>query len=123
MTNIQGKCHCGENTFSVQLKPEYQFICYCNSCRALNSSGHLCGIMLDESNLSRSEKTKTYAYEGGSGNSIILHFCPVCATHLYAYPTAYEGKVVIRANTLNEVHFCSQQSLFIESAFPWDNPK
>ncbi|MCF6766934.1 GFA family protein [Thiotrichales bacterium 19S11-10] len=123
MTNIFGKCHCGKNKFSIQSEPEFQFICYCNSCRVINSGGHLCGIMLDESHLSKASQTETYTYEGGSGNSIILHFCPTCATHLYAYPTAYEDKVVIRANTLEETNFTPQKSLFTESAFPWDGPK
>lgn len=120
MIKQQGQCHCGKNTFFITGSPEFQFVCYCNSCRLLNGSGHLCGILFDSSVFLPSESTQTYTYSGGSGNEITLHFCPTCATHLYAYPSEYQGKVVIRANTLNDAKFKPQQSIFTESAFDWD---
>lgn len=121
MTELVGKCHCGKNKFTIATaKPEFQFICYCNNCRVINSGGHLCGMLFDKDQFSESEDTQTYTYKGGSGNAIVLHFCPTCATHLYAYPTEYKDKVVIRANTLQDVKFAPQQSIFSESAFPWD---
>lgn len=122
MDDLIGKCHCGENIFSISDKPEFQFICYCNNCRSLNSAGHLCGIIFDKSTFSESIKTKIYTYQGGSGHTIIMHFCPTCATHLYAYPLEYKDKVVIRANTLTNFEFKPQQVIFSESAFSWDMP-
>lgn len=120
MTELAGKCHCGKNKFTVTEKPEFQFICYCNNCRVINSGGHLCGMLFDSNQLSEARETQTYTYKGGSGNSIIMHFCPTCATHLYAYPTEHKSKVVIRANTLIDADFKPQQSIFTESAFSWD---
>lgn len=122
MKKLTGKCHCGKNTFTIDAKPEFQFVCYCNSCRVINSGGHLCGMFMDQSELSEARDTQTYTYNGGSGKPIILHFCPTCATHLYAYPTARQGKVVIRANTLENSDFKPQQAIFAESAFVWDKP-
>jgi len=120
MTELTGKCHCGKNTFTISAEPEFQFICHCNNCRVINSGGHLCGMLFDQGNFSEADETQIYTYKGGSGNSIIMHFCPVCATHLYAYPTEHKGKVVIRVNTLVDSNFKPQQSIFTESAFPWD---
>lgn len=120
MNEVIGKCHCGKNQFKFSGEPEYQFTCYCKSCRHINSAGHLCGIMCDSENFIAADHTKTYSYPGGSGNDINLHFCPSCGTHLYAYPTEYPGKVVMRANTLTDYLFNSQQSLFTESAYVWD---
>lgn len=97
-------------------------MCYCTDCRVLNSGGHLCGIMFDATKLVEATETQTYSYKGGSGNVIKLHFCPVCSVGLYAYPTEYPAKVVIRANTLLESDFKPQQPLFSESAFSWDKP-
>lgn len=88
----------------------------------MNSGGHLCGMLFDQNYLLEAEQTQTYNFDGGSGNQIIMHFCPNCATHLYAYPTEYKGKVVVRANTLVNMDFQPQQSLFAESAFAWDKP-
>ena len=122
MTTLSGHCHCGKNTFTVNSEPEFQFICYCNDCRVINSGGHLCGLMFDQANFSEAKETASYTYDGGSGNPIIMHFCSTCATHLYAYPMEYAGKVVVRANTLDQENFNSQQSLFVESAFFWDKP-
>lgn len=120
MQNFTGKCHCGKNTYAVSSEPEFQFICYCGDCRVLNSGGHLCGMVFDEARFTGAKETQTYAYPGGSGQPIIMHFCPTCATHLYAYPTSHKGKVVIRANTLVGADFEPQQSVFTESAFAWD---
>ena len=122
MSTLNGKCHCGKNAFEINAEPEFQFVCYCNDCRALNSSGHLCGMVFDQNKLVEANATQTYSYKGGSGNEINMHFCPNCATSLYAFPTAHTGKVVIRANTLLGIDFKSQQAIFTESAFPWDKP-
>lgn len=118
--DITGRCHCGKNEFRLKSEPEFQFICYCSSCRVLNSGGHLCGIIIDEKNFLAATRTETYTYKGGSENLIILHFCPTCATHLYAYPTEYKGKVAVRVNTLENMEFKPQQSLFTDTAFAWD---
>ena len=122
MKNLLGKCHCGENQYKITAEPEFQFICYCNDCRILNSGGHLCGIVFDQTKLVEAGHTQIYSYKGGSGNSIIMHFCPICSTNLYAYPTEHQGKVVIRANTLIDFCFEPQQAIFTESAFVWDKP-
>ena len=114
MEIITGKCHCGDNSYSIKAEPEFQFICYCNGCRTLNAGGHLCGMMLDEASFSKATNTQKYSYPGGSGSPIDLHFCPNCATHLYAFPTAYPNKVVVRVNTLEKWNFEPQQQLFKE---------
>ncbi len=120
MTQYTGQCHCGDNHFQLVDTPVYQFICYCKECRVLNSGGHLCGIMFDEKQLKPAQKTTQYDYPGGSGHDIQLHFCQRCGTHLYAFPTEFPGKVVVRANVLEGIDFKPTQSLFAESAFPWD---
>lgn len=121
MDQLNGKCLCGKSQYKIAAEPEFQFLCYCNNCRVVNS-GHLCGMMFDQSHLTPATDTQIYSYQGGSGNDIELHFCPVCSTNLYAYPREYEGKVVIRANTLINADFKPQKNLFSESAFAWDKP-
>jgi len=120
-TSHQGNCHCGNNSFQLSGESEFQFICYCKDCGQLNSGGHLCGLMFDNGSLTAASHTSTYAYQGGSGDTIELHFCPDCGTHLYAFPTHYPNKVVVRANTLGDIEF-EGQPLFAESAFSWDKP-
>jgi len=123
MQKITGKCHCGKNSYTLTAEPEFQFVCYCSNCRKLNSGGHLCGMVFDQSQLSEASATESYSYNGGSGKPIILHFCPVCSTQLYAYPTEHKDKVVIRANSLENSNFKPQTSIFSESAFDWDRPQ
>lgn len=121
MKKIEGACHCGKNTFSIEAEPQFQFVCYCSGCRVLNSAGHLCGIVFYDENLSKATETKVYTYEGGNA-PINLHFCPDCATHLYAFPTAMPGKVAVRPSVLKDFDFKSQQAIFTETAFEWDKP-
>ena len=122
MRKLSGQCHCGKNIFTVKCEAQFQFVCYCSDCRVLNSGGHLCGMVFDADKLTKAKNTQQYTYAGGSGNAIIMHFCPICATHLYALPTEFKDKVVVRANTLIDASFDSQQSIFPESAFSWDKP-
>ena len=117
-----GQCHCGKNKFEVNAEPVFQFVCYCLSCRVLNS-GHLNGMAFHDEALQKATETKTYSYPGGSGKPIILHFCPVCSVGLYAYPTAHENIVVVRANTLLNAEFKPQKTMYPESAFEWDEVK
>lgn len=116
----EGTCHCSKNQFTITGDAEYQFVCYCEGCRHINSGGHLCGALFDSASLSEAAHTKSYTYCGGSGKEIVLHFCQNCGTHLYAFPKAFENKVVIRVNTLADFDFSPQQDLFKESAFSWD---
>ena len=120
MQTITGSCHCGINTFSVEAEPSFQFVCYCTNCRVLNSGGHLCGVMFDEETFKPAQEVQEYSFEGGSGKSVDLNFCPKCGTHLYAFPRSVPGKVVIRANTIDEAVFSPNQELFPESKFKWD---
>ncbi|MDF1761250.1 MAG: GFA family protein [Coxiellaceae bacterium] len=120
MTQLTGKCFCGENTFEVNAEPEFQFTCYCNSCRQLNGGGHLCGMLFDAAHLTKATNTKTFEYPGGSGEPIIMHFCPTCSTQLYAFPTKSADKVVIRANAIKDSGFKPQHILFAEEKFDWD---
>ncbi len=120
MTQLNGKCFCGKNKYSLSGTPEFQFICYCNGCRTLNSGGHLCGLIFDANLFTEATDTQTFDYPGGSGDPITLHFCPTCSTQLYAFPHKYAGKVVVRANTLEDMEFKPQQNLFVEEKFSWD---
>lgn len=122
MGELSGKCHCGNNSFTVSSEPEFQFICYCSGCKVINGGGHLCGILLSREGLSEARNTKLYSYPGGSGSAIEMHFCPNCSTQLYAFPTEYKGKVVVRANVLDGFDFEPQKALFPELAFSWDTP-
>ncbi len=120
MTELTGQCYCGKNTYAVNAEPEFQFVCYCDSCQKLHGGGRLCGMVFDASTLTEAQHSKTFTYEGGSGKSIHMHFCPECSTQLYGYPTEYENKVVIKSNTLKSSDFKPQQCLFAESAHDWD---
>lgn len=120
MQTVTGSCHCGANTFSVEDEPEFQFVCYCTNCRVINSGGHLCGVMFDEATFKPAQAVQVYSFEGGSGQPIDLSFCPNCGTHLYAFPKSAPGKVVVRANTIDETVFAPQKDLFPESRFKWD---
>lgn len=120
-TPQSANCHCGKNTFQVKSEPEFQFVCYCEDCGQLSGGGHLCGVMFDSTQFISANHTRTYVYQGGSGDDIELHFCPDCGTHLYAFPTHYPNKVVVRANLLGDFDF-NGQPLFAESALAWDKP-
>lgn len=117
----KGKCHCGEIEYNLEGAKQFEFLCHCRDCRVLNGGGHLSGIIFDKTSLKIEGKTNLYSYKGGSGETIDAHFCPKCATTLFAYPKHHPDIVVVRANTLEDENlFTPKQSIFHETAFKWD---
>ncbi len=66
-------------------------------------------------------ETKTYTYAGGSGEDIILTFCPHCSTQIMGEPKHHPGVAVIRAPILdNSATFSPMQFLHTDGGNSWD---
>lgn len=64
--------------------------------------------------------TQTYQFSGGKG-PVESHFCATCGTPLFAYPRAYGGVVVVRANSLqNPADFSPEKSVYARGICSWD---
>ena len=121
MKKIEGRCHCGDCSYSLLSEKQFEFLCHCSDCKVINSGGHLSGVTFTEEGFSIEGNLSVYTYPGGSGKNIEYSFCQKCGTGLFARPRAHDGIIVIRANTLDDgTLFNPQKSLFAEGAHLWD---
>ena len=119
---VTGTCHCGAVSIETPAKAMFTFSCHCSSCRKLSSGGRLLGHGTSVDAIKVSGETKTYAYPGGSGKDIVLHFCPTCSVQIYAEPLAHPGMAAVRASLLdNEAEFTPIEYLHTDDAYGWEN--
>nr|WP_300309441.1 GFA family protein [Halomonas sp.] len=87
---LQGSCHCGAVTFSVESPHPYPYQrCYCSICRktaggggyAINLSGQAATLQVEGSE----HKGIYHAVIDGEPSSGERHFCRHCATALWVY--------------------------------------
>ena len=119
MKEVHGQCHCATITLTITGEQKHAFLCFCDDCRKINGGGRLTGVVFQKDDLAVSEKAQEYTYEGGTGH-ITLFFCALCSTPLYAYPHAYAGVVIVRANCLRDFSYEPKESLFKEKLETWD---
>lgn len=99
---LEGSCHCGAVTFSVESNTPYPFSrCYCSTCRKLNGGGgYTINIMAEAATLRvrgeehitvyRSSLNDRDRYDSDGKGFSRRHFCRHCGTMLWNYNPLYE---------------------------------
>jgi len=84
---IDGKCHCGEITFSAEVEPDRVFLCHCSDCQALSGSAFRTNIRaIEETFKIESGAPKVYVKTAENGAKRAQAFCPNCGSPIYAGP-------------------------------------
>ncbi|MEL0585005.1 MAG: GFA family protein [Candidatus Thiodiazotropha sp. (ex. Lucinoma kazani)] len=84
---IEGKCHCGEITFSAEVEPDQVFLCHCLDCQALSGSSFRTNIRAIEGTFKiESGAPKIYVKTAEDGAKRAQAFCPNCGSPIYAGP-------------------------------------
>lgn len=110
---LNGSCHCGAVTFSVESSTPYPFnYCYCSICRKTGGGGgYVINIMGDantlqiegEENLSvyqsRNNHRGVYDDEGLSSNH--RHFCSKCGSALWCRSPSYPEAIYPFASAID----------------------
>ena len=85
--NIEGKCHCGEITFSAKVNPDQIIVCHCSDCQALSGSPYRTIIPAIEGSFKdESGNPKIYVKTAEDGAKRAQAFCPECGSPIYAAP-------------------------------------
>lgn len=84
---IEGKCHCGEITFSAEVKSDQVFLCHCSDCQALSGSSFHTNIRaIEETFKIENGDPKIYVKTAEDGAKRAQAFCPNCGSPIYAGP-------------------------------------
>jgi len=85
--NVEGKCHCGEITFSAEVNPYQVMICHCSDCQALSGSPYRTVVLANEGEF-RIERgnPKIYVKTIDNGTQRAQAFCPECGSPINLAP-------------------------------------
>jgi hypothetical protein len=85
---IDGKCHCGNITYSAEINPDEVILCHCTDCQTLSGCAFRTVVFADEATFQLHGGTpKIYIKTAQSGNLREQSFCPDCGTPIYSTST------------------------------------
>jgi len=87
---LEGSCHCGAITFSVNSRTPYPFnYCYCSICRkTAGGGGYAINLMGDTPSLRVEGGENLSVYQAkidGKTSTAMRSFCKHCGTHLWLW--------------------------------------
>jgi hypothetical protein len=117
---INGACHCGRVSFTVQIDPARVMVCHCNDCQVLSGAPFRAVAVAPYSSLVLRGETKSYVKVAESGNKRAQVFCPECGTPLFATAPENPTSVVIRLGCVAQrAQLVPAAQIWQRSALPW----
>ena len=100
---IDGRCHCGNITFTAEADPNDVLICHCSDCQSLSGSAFRTVVLVASETFVLEGDPKTYVKTAASGRDRIQTFCPTCGSPLYScYPGDEPQMLGIRLGTVRQ---------------------
>ena len=78
--HIDGRCHCGQISFTAEIDPSRVMVCHCTDCQTLSGSAFRVAVAAPIDTFVLHGNPKTYVKVAESGNRRAQVFCPNCAT-------------------------------------------
>lgn len=120
MSDVTGRCLCGEVRYRCDDPVEKLVLCSCRACRYTTGGEANAGVIVRADAFHLTGKTKGYTSAGGSGQPMTRHFCPACGTPLYTSLSARPEVIVLKAGTLdNQQALKVVARIWTSSAEPW----
>jgi len=121
--NIEGKCHCGEITFSAEVVPDQVIICHCSDCQSLSGSPYRAIIPAIEGTFQiESGSPKIYVKTAEDGAKRAQAFCPECGSPIYAAPVGEAALqfIGIRVGVIKQKdQLIPKNQIWCRSALDW----
>lgn len=117
---IDGRCHCGNVSFTALIDPGRVMACHCTDCQVLSGAPFRAVVVAPIESFSIDGETRSYVKVADSGNRRAQVFCPVCATPLYATSPDNPTAVVIRLGCVTQrAELAPAAQIWQHSALPW----
>jgi hypothetical protein len=115
-------CDCGAVTLTARGRVVSMFQCACDNCQRASGSGHSSVALLEADAVAVTGETKTYSRTADSGAIFTRHFCPECATTLYAHSSRARGLRILPVGLFSGQNdwFTPNQLIFARSHRHWD---
>ena len=104
MSKISGGFLCGSLRYTSSAEPVMVAICHCTDCQKQSNSAFSVNVGVPEASIEPTGDTaRDYAVTGTSGQAVTRYFCTTCGGPTQTVPEAFQGLVVIKAGTLDEL--------------------
>lgn len=120
LNNVEGRCLCGEVTFSVSGEISAFHICYCSRCRHSTGSAHASNIFTVPENITwTSGQENIQRFELVSAKSWAKQFCKVCGSGLPYVNRAGTHSVIPAGSLESKIDLDPDDKIFCESRTEW----
>jgi len=124
-TTQPGGCLCGALRYRVTAPPVRVSFCHCRFCQRVTGAAYAVEPIFEETAFELLQgEPKTYAHVSeGSGKTIILHFCPNCATGFRYTFERFAGMTGVMAGTFDDPNWFrwtanNAKHIFLSAARP-----
>src|SRR5438874_12576157 len=116
---IKGGCLCGAVRYTAEADPTSATVCHCRDCQ--NSPAALLLRWFGPKETVSIEGTlRTFTSIGGSGNSILRHFCPECGSSIAEESGTRPENIILNVRTFDNPALAKPgREIFRDDALPW----
>jgi hypothetical protein len=120
--DLSATCDCGAVTLAVNGAVAAMFQCACSNCQKVSGSGHSSVVLLPSAAVTVAGETVPFSRPAASGATFTRHFCPRCATTVWAQSSRAAGLSIIPVGLFAGENdwFAPSQLIFAESHQAWD---
>lgn len=117
---IDGRCHCGQVSFTAFIDPGRVMVCHCTDCQVLSGGAFRAVVAAPIDSFTIEGEVKSYVKVAESGNRRVQAFCPVCGTPLYSMAPENPASVAIRLGCVTQRReLAPATQIWQQSALPW----
>lgn len=120
MTRYIGRCACGQVQLEISGEPVQTRQCWCRQCQQIASGGPTHNAIFRTEDVAISGDLASTGYTAASGNTLSLHFCPACGSHIYGQSSARLQFRTVRFGAIDEPHGLRPQlAIWTDDAPEW----
>jgi hypothetical protein len=122
MGNLDGRCLCGEVTYTCDADPVTVGICHCTECRRQSGSAWSCvvGVLREDFTVQGATLASYKTIGTDSGVAVDRQFCAACGSPIVSLPQWSEDLAFIKAGTLDDPSGLEVElEAWCASALPW----
>ena len=115
---IDGKCLCGEITYTLKSELLYLYNCHCKECRAFSGSSMATNATIVAADLDISDLNRNLKFLQTTGGR--RHFCGNCGSPIYSYPNGSEEFPALHIGTItNPPEKVLDANSWVSEKCPW----
>lgn len=122
MSKVEGRCACGDVSYSLCEQPKFSYLCQCRQCQRATGSGHAALMMVRADSLDISGSMRFFDQLTDSGNTMSRGFCPNCGTPIVLQSSGHPEVRFMTAGSLDNADvFQPSQLLWHSQGHSWDS--